>query len=375
MNIPQFLFKPPDYRTLFSDLKLLFVETLRSSACCQHLDVWRDELSARRAKVSLLAALGNFNRYETTDKMYLLNHAIGFMKKALIGLPKPHQDLDNYATLYVALTCLKFEKKSNTNSLNNHISALYQAIAFAGGSPSRFTQLGSAYFNKFRERGDAKALRFSIKFLERCYGLSGPHQIRAATLLSEALWHRASESRQFKDLDRVIDILKTALLSIPKNEPGLGVVKQSGLELLWNSCGFLNASLPTGPRLENMVNNLEAVLSMLQKEDPMYNKLAKIRLLGLLRRFFQPLRRYEMNSVMHGFPFFIRPDTSMVSNITTYDWPHLPTLLYQALPNDRTRIRLLKLLPGEGDDPIKCMLTEVELDDDRPYEVRNYSTR
>ncbi|KAI0459249.1 heterokaryon incompatibility protein-domain-containing protein [Xylaria acuta] len=312
--------------------------------------------------------------YEATRDMDSLNRATLLMKDSLEEVPKPDADLQRYATIYTELTRLKLLESNDLADLDNYISALHYELRFANGSfrGERLRQLGYAYFGKFSQSRNAKALRFAIKLLELNGNTLGDDRFLDTIYLGTALYHRFLERRSPGDLDKAIHLLRDGILSIPGDKPTFDSVKVFGLGTLRATCKALNAELPVGFSLNQMISSLEIILRSLEKLIPEFDQLATQLIHGLIRKLFQPMTADEINNAFVTHIASPHKSIPAAPSIPVYNWPGLQALSRQALSNNQTHIRLLELLPGRRDEPVKCSLAEVALNEVPSYEALSY---
>ncbi|KAI1504978.1 hypothetical protein F5X99DRAFT_405613 [Biscogniauxia marginata] len=380
MDPPNTPHEMPERRFEVNGFDMELLEVYRSPEFRQRLDQLipresADESKAQtRAKILWHSAMNFMMHYEVTKEIDSLNRAIGLIKDSLEALPKPHADLGNYATIYTELSRMKVAESADPGDVDNYISALHYQFRFTDGSSRDevLCQLGCTYYVKFCKTKDTKALQLAIKLLKLGHDVPGETRFSETIHLGAAHYSRFLEKRQPEDLDKAIHLLRDGLLFIPKNKPIFDPLKDFGLDMIRAACWILNAELPVGPSLDRMIGSLETILGRLQIQAPIFDQLITQLLRGLIRRFFQPFGLGDIKNISAGHTVDPYTSSSIASSTAVHDWPDLQALSHQTLSNDQTCIRLLELLPGKRDEPVRCMLAETELNEIRSYEALSY---
>ncbi|KAI1102379.1 heterokaryon incompatibility protein-domain-containing protein [Jackrogersella minutella] len=350
MDLPKTPHEQPERRWKV-DMEIL--EAYRSPEFRRHLDQMipresADELKAQaRAKILWHSAMNLWMHYEATKQVDSLNRAIDLMKDSLEELPKPHPDLNNYATIYAELIQTKVAESDDPVDVDQYISALHYRFRFTDSSSRD-------------------------ELLKLFHDAPGENRFSGTVHLGVALYYRFFEKRQTEDLDKAIYLLDNGLMSIPRNNARFNPLKEVGLKAVRDVCWILNTELPTGSSLDGMIGSLETILVGLQMEAPIFDELTEQLLRGLIRRFFQPAGLDEIKNLSEGHITGPRTDRSVVSDAIVHGSPDIRPLSHQKLSNNQTHIRLLELLPGKLEEPIKCKLAETGLNGIRSYEALSY---
>ncbi|KAJ9641472.1 hypothetical protein H2199_005442 [Coniosporium tulheliwenetii] len=297
----------------------------------------------RRAR-ALFKAGGQFHlHYETSKSVSSLDHAIAFTAEALEEIPKPHDELKTYATIYAHLLRLKTEKTGKLEDCDRYISGLEKRIEFVGEGDLKeeaVRELGCAYFVRFGQGNDFKDLRQAIAILQ--------------------------ESRQR------VDLLQKGLQCVPQDKVGIAFLRDFGLGMLVSACAMLNIEQPGGEILERLISNVEVTLAFFPPGTAGISQLNKQHIHALMRRYFKgPESVQEIIDTIEGNLDEELTESQNAPPIADTEWPEksAKSLMQQPLSDDRRNIRLIELLPGPKEDPIKCKLIEEKLDGARSYEA------
>src|SRR5439155_25332870 len=153
----------------------------------------------RRAQALFRAGHQFFLHYQASKSIFLLNRAIALTANALEEIPKPHDELDKYATIYAHLLQLKAEKTGKIEDGDRYISGLKKKIQLVGEGALKkhaVVELGCAYFSRFGQSNDFKDLDQAIEILDECFETPEKINLQATIYLDAALYHWFSASKQ-----------------------------------------------------------------------------------------------------------------------------------------------------------------------------------
>lgn len=311
--------------------------------------------------------------YETSKSISSLDRAIEFTAEALEEIPKPHPELDNYATIYTHLLQLKAEKTGKLEDGDRYISGLKKKIQFVREETWKkhaVRELGCAYFSRFGQSNDFKDLGQAIDILEECFETPGKIDLQATIYLGAAFYHRFSESKQIEDLDSAASLLRRGLQRLLKDEGRIARLRDFGLEKLVSACATLNNKQPGGETLERMISNIEMTLASFPPGTTGISRLNKQHIYALMRRYFKgPESVQEIRDMIERAKH--EKETGSQNAIVDTEWvdKFTSSFTHQPLSDSRRNIRLIELFSGPKSHPIKCKLIEEKLDGGRSYEV------
>ena len=367
-----------------SDLafKKIMLEALLSDDFHEQFEQRFNELPEgdyERARV-LLDLGGQFSvLHRACQSSIALDHAIRSTERALQEIPKPHPELQKAVVVHIDLLQKKAEQSRRPEDGDRYISGLQLGIKLLEEctlKEEKKRELGCAYFSRFGQTEDNKDLDSAIETLEGCFKSSEKAYPQATIYLGAALGYRFRGDKDFKDLDRSVELLRIGIEAVPRDDAVYAPLRDFGLNSLVPICTMVEGEQCGRELRGRVINNLEKIFSFTPPDCETVGRVKKHHLnLMMAQCFRQPESTADLLAALEvGSHDRVGEDSLSIvpagvpANVTR-------TYKYQPLSDDRKQIRLIKLLPGERGDLIRCEILAVRLDAVPPYEVNSLIRR
>lgn len=243
-----------------------------------------------RRAIALLRAGGQFDlHFSRTGSLVSLDHAIAFTAEALEELPKTHDELPKFITVYAHRLQMKAEKTHDPEDDARYVSVLEKKVEFIQGilKQEATRELGCAYFSRFAQTKNYEYLEQAITVLQEFFETFEKIHFQSAIYLGAVLYHRYNVTKQSDDLINAVELLQKGLEFLPQGKAGIQDLQNFGAGTLVSASTTLNNELPDGDILERMIKSIESILASLSPGSVEAGRLTKQHIHAIMRRFFK----------------------------------------------------------------------------------------